>query len=59
MLRAVEPEDYGRGTLGECLDVLPYENENVVAKTHIAIKRLSCCSRTQIEHKPSERPRLP
>lgn len=22
MLRAVEPDDYGRGTLGECLDVL-------------------------------------
>jgi hypothetical protein len=40
MLRAVDPEDYGRGTLGECLDVLLYEDANVVAKMHITIKFL-------------------
>jgi hypothetical protein len=28
MLRAVDHSDYGRGTLGECLDVLLYEDPN-------------------------------
>jgi hypothetical protein len=40
MLRAVDPTDYGYGTLGECLDVLLYEDPNIVAKLHIAIKLL-------------------
>lgn len=40
MLKAVDHSDYGRGTLGECLDVLLYEDPNVVAKLHIAIKLL-------------------
>ena len=40
MLRAVSPEDYGYGTLGECLDVLLYEDTNVVAKLSITIKLL-------------------
>jgi hypothetical protein len=40
MLRAVDPADYGYGTLGECLDVLLYEDPNIVAKLHIAIKLL-------------------
>ena len=40
MLRAVDTEDYGRGTLGECLDVLLYEDPNIVKKLHIAIKLL-------------------
>ena len=40
MLRAVDHSDYGQGTLGECLDVLLYEDANAVAKLHIAIKLL-------------------
>ena len=40
MLRAVEHSDYGGGTLGECLDVLLYEDANVVPKLHITIKLL-------------------
>jgi hypothetical protein len=40
MLRAVEHSDYGRGTLGECLDVLLYEDPHVVRKLHIAITLL-------------------
>lgn len=40
MLRAVEHTDYGGGTLGECLDVLLYEDANVVSKLHITIKIL-------------------
>ena len=40
MLRAVEHSDYGGGTLGECLDVLLYEDANIVPKLHIAIKLL-------------------
>lgn len=40
MIRAVEHSDYGRGTLGECLDVLLYEDANVVPKLHITIKIL-------------------
>jgi hypothetical protein len=37
MLTAVGPEEWGRGTLGQCLDVLLYEDSGVVAKLHIAI----------------------
>ena len=40
MLRAVDHSDYGRGTLGECLDVLLYEDPNIVRKLHITIKLL-------------------
>jgi hypothetical protein len=40
MLRAVDHSDYGRGTLGECLDVLLYEDPNVVRKLRIAITLL-------------------
>jgi hypothetical protein len=40
MLMAVDPSDYGSGTLGECLDVLLYEDPNVVLKLHITIKLL-------------------
>ena len=40
MLRAVDHADYGRGTLGECLDVLLYEDPNVVSKLHLAITLL-------------------
>ena len=40
MLRAVGVDDYGSGTLGECLDVLLYEDSNVVAKMHITINLL-------------------
>lgn len=40
MLRAVDYSDWGYGTLGECLDVLFYEDPNIVAKLHIAIKLL-------------------
>ena len=40
MLRAIDTEDYGRGTLGECLDVLLYEDPNIVQKPTITIKLL-------------------
>jgi hypothetical protein len=40
MLRAIEPEDWGRGTRGQCLDVLFYEDPNIVAKLSIAIRLL-------------------
>jgi hypothetical protein len=40
MLRAVDHSDYGRGTLGECLDVLLYEDVNIVHKLHVAITLL-------------------
>ena len=40
MLRAVDHSDYGYGTLGECLDVLLYEDPNVVRKLQIAITLL-------------------
>lgn len=40
MLRAVDYSDWGYGTLGECLDVLFYEDPNIVAKLHIAIELL-------------------
>lgn len=40
MLRAVDTGDYGRGTLGECLDVLLYEDPNIVKKLHLTITLL-------------------
>jgi hypothetical protein len=40
MLRAVDYHDWGYHTLGECLDVLFYEDSNIVAKLHIAISLL-------------------
>jgi hypothetical protein len=40
MLSAIEHSDYGGSTLGECLDVLLYEDANVVPKLHITIKLL-------------------
>jgi hypothetical protein len=40
MLRAVDYHDWGYHTLGECLDVLLYEDSNIVAKLHIAITLL-------------------
>ena len=40
MLRAVASSAWGYGTLGECLDVLFYEDPNIVSKLHIAIKLL-------------------
>jgi hypothetical protein len=40
LLRAVDHSDYGYGTLGECLDVLLYEDPNIVRKLHIAITLL-------------------
>jgi hypothetical protein len=40
MLRAVDYSDWGYGSLGECLDVLFYEDPNIVAELHIAIKLL-------------------
>ena len=38
MMLAVDYSDWGYHTLGECLDVLFYEDPDVVAKLHIAIK---------------------
>jgi len=40
MLRAVDHSDYGRGTLGQCLDLLLYEDRAVVQKLIIAIALL-------------------
>ena len=40
MIRAVDYSDWGYGTLGECLDVLFYEDPNIVAELHIAITLL-------------------
>jgi hypothetical protein len=40
MLMAVDPQDWGYHTLGECLDVLFYEDRNITAKLHIAVKLL-------------------
>ena len=40
MVLAVDYSDWGYHTLGECLDVLFYEDPNIVAKLHIAIKLL-------------------
>ncbi len=40
MLSVVDYSDWGYHTLGECLDVLFYEDPNIVSKLHIAIKLL-------------------
>ena len=40
MVRAIDHSDYGYGTLGECLDVLLYEDPNIVKKLHLAITLL-------------------
>lgn len=40
MLTAVDPQDWGYHTLGECLDVLFYEDPNIVSKLRIAVKLL-------------------
>jgi hypothetical protein len=40
MLRVVHYSNWGYGTLGECLDVLFYEDPNIVAKLHIVIRLL-------------------
>jgi hypothetical protein len=40
MVQAVNYSDWGYGTLGECLDVLFYEDANIVDKLRIAIKLL-------------------
>jgi hypothetical protein len=37
MLGSIDYEDYGRGTIGQCLDVLLYEDPNIVRKLHLAI----------------------
>ncbi len=52
MLRAVDHGDYGQGTLGECLDVLLYEDPNIVRKLH-STSRLSCSSKTPTTRKQS------
>jgi hypothetical protein len=40
MIRAVPSEDYGYGTLGESLDVLMYEDPDIVGALHLAIGRM-------------------
>jgi hypothetical protein len=40
MIQAVHYSDWGYHTLGECLDVLFYEDPNIVSKLHISIKLL-------------------
>src|ERR1700684_1001875 len=40
MIRAVHYSDWGYHTVGECLDVLFYEDPNIVSKLHISIKLL-------------------
>lgn len=37
MLKAVDNEDWGRGTRGQCIDVLFYEDRNVVSKLELAV----------------------
>lgn len=37
MLSVVDHTDYGYGTLGECLDVLLYEDPGIVPKLHLAV----------------------
>jgi hypothetical protein len=39
-MRSLDYSDWGYHTLGECLDVLFYEDPNIIAKLHIAIKLL-------------------
>jgi hypothetical protein len=40
MLKVIDTEDWGRATLGQSLDVLLYEDPNIVAKLHITIHLL-------------------
>ena len=40
MLTAIDPQDWGYHTLGECLDVLLFEDPNIVSKLRIAVKLL-------------------
>jgi hypothetical protein len=40
MLRVIDPEEWGRGTLGQSLDVLLYEDPNIVVKLHSAVELL-------------------
>lgn len=40
MFKVIDIEDYGRGTLGQSLDVLLYEEPSLVAKLHMAIGML-------------------
>lgn len=40
MLKCVEHEDWGRGTLGQCVDVLLTEDANVVPKLELAVRML-------------------
>ena len=37
MIRAIEVEDWGRGTLGQSFDVLMYEDPDIVSKLHTAV----------------------
>lgn len=40
MFKVIEVEDWGRGTLGQSLDVLLYEDPHLVPKLHMAIALL-------------------
>lgn len=40
MLKAIDHEDWGRGTLGQCVDVLLTEDANVVPKLELAVQML-------------------
>jgi hypothetical protein len=40
MLKVINAEDWGRGTRGQCLDVLLYEDPHIVAKLHMVIDLL-------------------
>ena len=37
MIRVIDPEDWGRGTLGQSFDALMYEDPNVVAKLRASV----------------------
>ena len=47
MFKVVDIEDYGRGTLGQSLDVLLYEEPNLVAKLHMTISLLLAENETE------------
>ena len=40
MFKVIDIEDWGRGTLGQSLDVLLYEDPHIVAKLHMTIDLL-------------------
>jgi hypothetical protein len=40
MFKVIDVEDWGRGTLGQSLDVLLYEDPHLVAKLHMTIALL-------------------